>query len=65
MRWGKTGAELATWHPWFAWHPVTLPNGRRAWLRWLERRLDAGPYPKVRIGYDYRLPRRRLAGSRP
>jgi hypothetical protein len=26
---------------WFAWHPVTMPDGKRVWLRWVLRyRLD-------------------------
>ena len=47
MNWGKTYEEqqpidearqrawevwCRAWHPWFAWKPVTLKNGRSAWL---------------------------------
>ena len=68
MVWGETNEELAVrvrlWRPWFAWHPITLPDGRKAWLCWVERRLDKTvmdliPYmpmtapPQI---WEYRLP---------
>ena len=28
---------LTTWHRWFAWRPVTLRDGRVAWLEDIER----------------------------
>jgi hypothetical protein len=32
----KAGA--GEWHPWFAWRPVRLISGERAWLRVVSRR---------------------------
>ncbi len=54
MRWvnGETwGAEIhrrGQWHPWFAWHPVTVAvttegNKIKVWLAWVERRQDLKP----------------------
>ena len=28
---------MTGWRRWFAWHPVQLIGGRRAWLRFVER----------------------------
>ncbi len=30
--------ELSPWSPWFAWRPVKLVDGKRAWFSWIERR---------------------------
>ena len=27
------------WHTWFAWWPVVLVDGRRAWWQYVERRV--------------------------
>ena len=29
--------DAVIWTPWFAWYPVRV-DGRRRWLRWVERR---------------------------
>lgn len=26
------------WERWFAWHPVKTMDGKKVWLRWIERR---------------------------
>lgn len=57
---GKTDAQQAEWHRWFAWRPVILNDGRLAWLRWLERRVTNLPYPTYGHNDDYRLPARSL-----
>jgi hypothetical protein len=57
---GRTHAQRAEWHRWFAWHPVVLPDGRLPWLRWLERRDVSPPEPNWGIDYEYRLPARGL-----
>lgn len=31
------GNRRGEWSKWFAWHPVTLDDGRRAWLEMVER----------------------------
>lgn len=56
MIWGRTYAELAEWHRWFAWHPAILPDGRVAWLRWLERRVVHPGFPNRGFDTEYRLP---------
>lgn len=38
MRYDTYPNEWELWRDWFAWHPVTLTNGKRAWLRWIEMR---------------------------
>jgi len=30
--------KQAVWHKWFAWYPVSLENGRRAWFQFVETR---------------------------
>ena len=57
---GKTLAQLAEWHRWFAWFPVMLPDGRTAWLCWVERRVLGTGFPARGLEIDYRLPRRSL-----
>lgn len=41
MIWGETTAafnlRITAWHPWFAWHPIQLEDGRMAWLCQVER----------------------------
>jgi hypothetical protein len=58
------------WFCWFAWRPVRLservyepddfsylPNGRWAWLRWVERRVFfAAPWFCVRGWTEFRIP---------
>jgi hypothetical protein len=53
MIWGRSDAELRKWHRWYAWHPVTLDDGRWAWLCWVERAADYGGYG---VSWNYRLP---------
>jgi len=36
MRWKVK--DLSNWHVWFAWHPVLLETGQRAWLERTQRR---------------------------
>jgi hypothetical protein len=40
---------MIEWHPYFAWLPVVLEDGRFAWLRWVECRMS----PLV---WDFREP---------
>lgn len=45
MIFGQTHEQLRTkrllreqWHTWFAWYPVQLMDGRRAWLQYVRRK---------------------------
>lgn len=44
MIWGETddaySTRITTPHAWFAWHPVTLTDGRWAWLTTVQRTLE-------------------------
>lgn len=34
-------ARFGRWHPWFAWYPVRVHDGRAvAWLEWVERKVE-------------------------
>jgi hypothetical protein len=44
------------WHPFFALLPVPLPDGRTAWLRWVERKLTPLPSWEMPFEAEYRLP---------
>lgn len=44
----KRSPSLSEWHRWFAWHPVTLVDGRRAWLCYVQRKIEYGY-----AGWDY------------
>jgi hypothetical protein len=67
MIFGRSNAELnrahlerikrrETWHSWFAWYPVRLegPNGRIAWLEWIEHRSELIGYPSYTCLHYYR-----------
>lgn len=64
MIWGETTEAYVkreySWRPWFAWRPVRLIDGRRAWRCMVERRhkkmtvLDLY-YPPLTV-HEYRLP---------
>jgi hypothetical protein len=30
--------QLESWHPWYAWYPVRLDDGRLAWFEWVLRK---------------------------
>ena len=56
------------WHSWFAWYPVRLiSDTQKAWLCWLERRLDLHGRDKqpdwffwdIR-NFEYRVPHKDL-----
>jgi hypothetical protein len=61
MRWDGWGRRLERqrdWHPWFAWHPVTLgkwpnPMGEAAWLETVERRIAFWPPDEI-TWWEYR-----------
>lgn len=38
MRWRTAPIALDDWHRWFAWFPVTMVDGSRAWLEPVARR---------------------------
>ncbi|MBV8912824.1 MAG: hypothetical protein JOZ05_07285 [Acetobacteraceae bacterium] len=61
------------WRPWFAWHPVRLPDEetdgavvvRHAWLRWVERRRARFALPgETVISYRLHAEEPTRAGSR-
>jgi hypothetical protein len=35
---GEDNMKETLWKKWFAWHPVLLEDGRRVWLRSVQRR---------------------------
>lgn len=35
------------WHPWFAWWPVEVGDGKTAWLQTVERRLKYRDKPRI------------------
>jgi hypothetical protein len=39
MKFGRPISELREWHRWFAWHPVSIEDGRIVWLEVVERRI--------------------------
>ena len=36
--------KLRRWHNWFAWYPVTIENGQRAWMETVERKIEGVYY---------------------
>ena len=51
MIWEKSPREYSyQWHPWYAWHPVTIDKSR-VWLEVIERRRFPDAYPLI---WDYR-----------
>jgi len=54
--------HILQWHGWFAWHPIKLAGGDRAWLRMVERRwlFNPGGHTSCYGHYQYReLPPKR------
>jgi hypothetical protein len=51
-----TPVDYTQWHPWWAWHPVsvrTLRGFRTVWLETVERR---AVYTGWDVEYEYSLP---------
>lgn len=62
----RFGFPIAHWHWSFAWFPIRTYDGRRAWLRWVQRRriqkyehLDGGAdqWWQYRVLHGYEAPR--------
>jgi hypothetical protein len=51
--------DQTQWHPWFSWYPVKI-EGRRVWLREVERRWvmepDVDDLTSYNVRWEYRLP---------
>lgn len=60
---GIREAKEAEWHKHFAWFSVQLPDGKRAWLQWVETRTYWFTYEILPISghwkTEYRLIKRR------
>lgn len=57
----KVPKDMDQWHPWFAWHPVTVTVGHSGmyvwvWLHWIERKSVPGYHGS---SATYRLKARR------
>ena len=72
MRIGKKFDELHQWHWWFAWRPVRLSNGQRAWMEGVARsaRIRTAPLgptsllkPPRERRWDYRAWEEHVADS--
>lgn len=52
----RLDSSIAITHDdWFAWHPVCLDNGKRTWLRTVERRTESvAGFSERWFGYSYK-----------
>lgn len=55
MIWMPRYLTQQSWHPWFAWRPVTLEDGRAAWWERIERKIVPQELPPFARGF-YRIP---------
>jgi hypothetical protein len=57
--WKVVKTNIFKWHPWFAWHPVTVrvPGAEvKVWLEIIERRrVPMGPWDMGFNMWEYRL----------
>lgn len=53
-------AKQAEWRRWFAWYPVSLPDGRRVWLQCIEKRIIWFSYRILKFSGHWKTEYRRI-----